>query len=194
MISISLISHPEPSHNLDLKIGISKVCIIREAQHTTARFTKGEEYECDMTTDHRWYQTFSSDTRLPTFKQKMSWLWEKNTIVQQDGATPHTGHDASNKLTSGGREGGWDIRVFRQPAQSPDLNVNDLGFVASLKSRVWKKEYESIDEMIEGIRVMFTKYDNCTFERVWQSVYEKYNQVLRTWSVKDFEVRHTGAA
>ena len=32
---------------------------------------------------------------------------------------------------------GIQPELVTEPAQSPDLNVNDLGFFASLKSRVW---------------------------------------------------------
>ncbi|CAM9878762.1 unnamed protein product [Choristocarpus tenellus] len=44
-------------------------------------------------------------------------------------------------------EEGWNIKLVMQPVQSPDLNINDLGSFASLKSRVWEECYSTIDEL-----------------------------------------------
>ena len=52
---------------------------------------------------------------------------------EQDGATPHTGKDNPDILNSAGMGRGWLVELKTQPSQSPDLNVNDLGFFASLK-------------------------------------------------------------
>lgn len=42
--------------------------------------------------------------------------------------------------------------LVTQPAQSPDLNTNDLGFFASLNSRVWRERYRTLDALVEGLR------------------------------------------
>ena len=81
-----------------------------------------------------------------------------------------------------------------QAAQSPDLNVNDLGFFASLESVVWKEGYESVDEMVAGIPAMFVEYDTKTLERVYQSRFKRYYQVHRVRGGNDFEVEHMGIA
>lgn len=57
-------------------------------------------------------------------------------IMHQDGAIPHTGHDALRKLNLAGREGEWKVTFVMQPEESPDLSVNDLRLFAPLKSRV----------------------------------------------------------
>ncbi|CAM9147052.1 unnamed protein product, partial [Laminaria digitata] len=36
--------------------------------------------------------------------------------------------------------------LCEQPAQSSDLNINDLGFFASLKSRAWGMNAGTVDE------------------------------------------------
>ena len=64
------------------------------------------------------------------------------------------------------------VELVTQRAQSPDLNVNDLGFFASLKSRVWGMNASSIDELYE-------EYDSATLKRVWQSLFKVYNQTPR---------------
>ena len=74
----------------------------------------------------------------------------------------------------------------------PDLNVNDLGFFASLKSRVWGMNASSIDELGETIFQQYEEYDSATLERVWQSLFKVYNQTLRKMGDNDFSVEHTG--
>ena len=74
----------------------------------------------------------------------------------------------------------------------PDLNVNDLGFFASLKSRVWGMNASPIDELVETIFQQYEEYDSATLERVWQSLFKVYNQTLRKMGDNDFSVEHTG--
>ena len=84
------------------------------------------------------------------------------------------------------------VELVTQPAQSPDLNVNDLGFFASLKSRVWRMNASSIDELVDPIFQQYEEYDSATLERVWQSLFKVYNQTVRKMGDNDFSVEHTG--
>ncbi|CAM9188403.1 unnamed protein product, partial [Laminaria digitata] len=113
---------------------------------------------------------------------------------QQDGATPHTGKDNPEILSSAGMGRGWLVEFKTQPLQSPDLNVNDLGFLASLKSRVWKANANSVDELVKTIFDLYEEYGGDTLERVWQSLFKVYNQTLRKLGDNDFRVEHTGVS
>ena len=84
------------------------------------------------------------------------------------------------------------VELVTQPAQSPDLNVNDLGFFASLKSRVWRMNASSIDELVETHFQQYEEYDSATLERVWQSLFKVYNQTVRKMGDNYFSVEHTG--
>ncbi|CAN0434229.1 unnamed protein product [Discosporangium mesarthrocarpum] len=52
------------------------------------------------------------------------------TFVQQDGATPHTKVGIMEAIEEAV---GGDIVIETQPANSPDLNVNDRGFFHSIQ-------------------------------------------------------------
>lgn len=69
--------------------------------------------------------------------------------------------------------------MVTQTAQSPGLNINDLGFLASMKSSVWGEHFGSIDGLVEGAKKMFYEHDSEMLERVWQSQFMRYNQILR---------------
>ncbi|CAN0246078.1 unnamed protein product, partial [Laminaria digitata] len=109
---------------------------------------------------------------------------------QQDGATPHTGKDNPEIFNSAGMGRGWLVELKTQPLQSPDLNVNDLGFFASLKSRVWRANANSVDELVKNIFNLYEEYGGDTLERVWQSLFKVYNQTLRKLGDNDFRVEH----
>ncbi|KAF0733705.1 hypothetical protein Ae201684_009277 [Aphanomyces euteiches] len=69
----------------------------------------------------------------------------KRVILQQDNATPHRSvTDAELELVS---TDGWTFVVRRQPPNSPDLNVLDLGFFASIQSLQLKKVSRTVDEL-----------------------------------------------
>ena len=72
------------------------------------------------------------------------------------------------------------------------MNVNDLGFFASLKSRVWRANASSIDELVQNVFDRYEEYGGDTLERVWQSLFIVYIQTLRKLGDNDFRVEHTG--
>ncbi|CAN0505402.1 unnamed protein product, partial [Laminaria digitata] len=185
-------ARPDPSHNFDGKIGIWRICVIKTAQRSSKRRKRGEEYEFDCTIDAEWYKDWYIDELLPAIKKKMPWQRSKRVVVQQDGASPHTGKGNPEILNSAGMGRGWLVELVTQPAQSPDFNVNDLGFFASLKSRVWGMNACSIDELVEDIFEQYEEYDGDTLERVWQSLFKVYNQTLLAMGDNDFAVEHTG--
>ncbi|CAM9787782.1 unnamed protein product, partial [Sphacelaria rigidula] len=184
-------ARPDPSHNFDGKIGIWRICVLKTAARSSKRRKRGEEYEFDCTIDAEWYKTWYIDEYLPAIKLKMPWLRSKRVIVQQDGASPHTGKNNPEIFNSAGMGRGWMVELVTQPAQSPDLNVNNFGFFASLKSRVWGMNASSIDELVETIFKQYEEYDGDTLERVWQSLLRVYNQTLREIGDNDFSVEHS---
>ncbi|CAM9958418.1 unnamed protein product, partial [Sphacelaria rigidula] len=175
-------ARPDPSHNFDGKIGIWRICVLKTAERSSKRRKRGEEYEFDCTIDEL----------LPSIKLKMPWLRSKRVIVQQDGASPHTGKNNSEILNSAAMGRSWMVELVTQPAQSRDLNVNNLGFSAYLKSRVWGMNVSSIDELVETIFKQYEEYDGDTLKRVWQSLFQVYNQTLREMGDNDFSVEHSG--
>ena len=62
---------------------------------------------------------------------------------------------------------GWLVELRTQPSQLPDLNVNDLGLFASLKSRVSRANASSVDELVQNVFDQYEEYDGDTLERVW---------------------------
>ncbi|CAM9347038.1 unnamed protein product [Sphacelaria rigidula] len=185
-------ARPDPTHDFDGKIGIWRICVIKTAERSSKRRKRGEEYEFDCTIDAEWYEERYIAQLLPAMK-KMPWQRSKRVVVQQDGASPHTGKNNPEILNSAGMGQGWLVELVTQPFQSPDLNINDLSFFASLKSRVCGMNSSTVDELVETIFQHYEEYDSDTLERVWQRFFKAYNETLRSkMGDNDFSVEHTG--
>ena len=101
---------------------------------------------------------------------KMPWLAGDPYFIQQDGARPHTANGTIEDLVAGGTGEGFTPVIVTQPPNSPDLNINDLGFFASLKVDVKRicTHCTSRDEMMANVVKAFEEYprDKIEFGRV----------------------------
>ncbi|ETV65481.1 hypothetical protein H257_17775 [Aphanomyces astaci] len=97
----------------------------------------------------------------------------KRVILQQDNATPHrsiTDAELASVSTDG-----WTFVVRRQPPNSPDLNVLDLGFFASIQSLQLKKVSRTVDEVI---RYTLASFDELSYEKL-ECVFLTFQAVMR---------------
>lgn len=98
-------------------------------------------------------------------REKMCWFRagskkpEAGQIIwyQHGGARPHTATANERHWARHGKKKGFGIRVVTQPAQSPDLNVNDMAFFQpAIRHRVGRKgrcegSLRSSDDVLAGI-------------------------------------------
>ena len=107
--------------------------------------------------------------------------------VQHDGAKPHTAKTTAAAIKRYQMEAakrGFDIEVVTQPAQSPDLNMDDLSFFHSLASHVRKKlaalsRADKFD-LKSAVEECFWEYESETLERCWLSIFAVYRGILTT--------------
>jgi hypothetical protein len=120
--------------------------------------------------DREEYQRMMIDLVLPDIKRKMP--INNNIIVQQDGAKAHLPVDdpefkAKVQELYGNKNA---VKLYTQLAQSPDLNVNDLGFFASLQSMYYRTSPKNSIDLIEMVESCFNKYDVNKVNRIWLSL------------------------
>ncbi|ETV95973.1 hypothetical protein H310_10629 [Aphanomyces invadans] len=102
---------------------------------------------------------------------KSKWTWPLGVdggdiVIQQDNARPHIGLDDAEFVTAG-EEGGWTIRIQNQPAQSPDLNVLDLGFFNLIQSLQQTLECRSMEELIAAVRCSYLMLSPTKLEKTF---------------------------
>lgn len=77
-----------------------------------------------------------------------------------------------------------------QPVQSPDHTITDLGFFACWKSRVWRERFGTKGDRVWRLWSLFRGCDSETLGGVWQSLFERYSQVLAGLGRNDLEVEY----
>ncbi|XP_074314285.1 uncharacterized protein LOC141649494 [Silene latifolia] len=88
-------------------------------------------------------------------------------FIQQDNARTHIDpNDPEFRRVAS--QDGFDIRLMCQPANSPDLNILDLGFFSAIQSLQQKKRSDTVDELIGAV-------ENSFMDFVAESLYMKFS-------------------
>lgn len=129
---------------------------------------------------------------LDAIKEKMHFRRHIPIIIQHDGASPHTGHDNEALIALAGSTGGWTFAFKRQPAQSPDLNILDLGFFHSLKSRVshLRNRANNITQLVVNVQICYDAYDKDTLNNIWAHLYACWRSILEVNGSNQYEKPH----
>ncbi|KAG7337411.1 hypothetical protein IV203_033525 [Nitzschia inconspicua] len=127
---------------------------------------------------------------LPDVKKKMP--IDNNIILQQDGAKAHLPDDDplfAAKVTELFGDP-TAVKLYTQPAQSPDLNVNDLGFFNSLQSRYYQTAPKDALELIEMVEETYKNYPAKKLNRIWLTLQSVMNQVINQRGDNDYTIPH----
>jgi transposase len=190
---LAAVAQPSPEHDFDGKISLIRVCEEMVAKRKSTYHEAGDVYIHDCTMNAERYRSFMMQV-FRDVKMKMPWLKGKEVIIQQDGASPHVGRGNIEYFNQEGRKDGWKIQVVTQPPQSPDLNVNDLGFFRSLKCRVetLKDGANNMDELYDSVLEAWDRYDGPTLTRIWAHQFECYREIIRCVGDNTYLGPHSG--
>ena len=114
----------------DGKIGIWPIGRMKPAERSSVNWPAGTlEWE-NVSVDRDKYRQMMITEVLPAIITKFPWqyLTRKTVFIQQDGAKSHIADDEEEWLEAVA-ECGVNIKLYTQPAQSPDLNINNLAFL-----------------------------------------------------------------
>ena len=174
--------NPVTQELFDGKIGMWPCTEVSAALRDSCNRKQGELEIRNVSMDGPFYKRIMAgeDGVMDAIKQKMPWLKESGIIIQQDGVSSHTCVDSLNAIRTAGLADGWNITVVTQPAQSPDLNILDLGFFRSLKSRVNQLKFEAHDlhSLIAKVSAAWDEYDAVTLDNIWKHLFDCYNCIL----------------
>jgi len=173
---ISAIAKPRRLANgtwWDGKIGIWPIGRLKHAQRASVNRPVGTaEWEAKSVDQAKCKCLLLNDVIPAVMDKWPTAIARVNT--QQDGTKAHlkpTDHDLNTELEALGSEG--EIGLCTQPAQSPDLNINDLGFFNSLQSRCHCTTPKNEMELIAMVEAAFEEH--CTrlalkFMFTWHNV------------------------
>jgi hypothetical protein len=104
---------------------------------------------------------------IPSIKAKWPAHYRgRNIFIQQDNATPHV-LPCDPDVIAAGTADGWNIRLLFQPPNSPDLNVLDLGFFASILSIQYRQPTTGIENLINAVQRAFDDTNVDTLDNIF---------------------------
>ncbi|KAF0697191.1 Aste57867_12111 [Aphanomyces stellatus] len=126
------------------------------------------------------YRHYLIDKVIPSIKEK--WIpfcadAPATILVQQDNARPHVDSNGP-AVVRACESGGWDIRFFNQPPQSPDLNVLDLGFFNAIQALQQQMECKTIEELAAAVELAFAELAPATLDKTFGTLQRVFRACL----------------
>ena len=111
--------------------------------------------------------------------------------VQQDGPQSHIKPDDTKWNQELQRRGLQNkILVFTQPPNSPDLNINDLGYFRALQSSYRQFSPSNEAEIINYVEQTYAEYPPVKINRIYLSLMGVMNEIIDRDGNNDFEPPH----
>lgn len=114
-------------------------------------------------------------------------------VIQQDGSRCHVQPDDPAIRVECSREG-WNIRLEAQPPNSPDLNILDLGFFASIQALQYEESPSNTDELIANCYSAFAKLRDTTLDDTFVSLQTVMECVIQEFGGNTYKWPHIGKA
>jgi hypothetical protein len=112
-------------------------------------------------------------------------------VLQHDNATPHAitvDHEIVDACGNHGRK----IVFGTQPANSPDLNILDLGFFNAIQSLQTKMPAYNIGDLIRNVRLAYDNTLAVTLENVFYTLQSVMNSIVECGGRNNFKITHLG--
>jgi hypothetical protein len=116
-------------------------------------------------------------------------------LIQQDNATPHilpNDKAFGEAVVEIVAKTGLAMKLIQQAANSPDLNVLDLGFVRSLESLTDTLNPKSLQDFIQGVQKEFNDYEVGKLNKIFLSLQTCMIQVMNHEGGNGYDPPHVG--
>jgi len=109
--------------------------------------------------------------------------------IQQDNARTHV-LPSDPAFLAAVADTGLDIRLMQQPANSPDMNVLDLGFFSSIQSLTLESAPNTLKELIESVEEAFDNYDVDKLAKVFITLQSILVEVMKDEGGMGYKIPH----
>lgn len=179
----------------DGKIGIWPVGEMTPAQRTSQRRVAGTMVWNDHPVTKDKYRELLLTCVVPAIAEKWprgAWASPKTIIrIQQDGPQTHIAAD-DELFEKGLEELGLENKIvlYTQPANSPDCNINDLGFFRALEADYRRYSPRDETQIIEYVTKSYWDFCPKKINHVWLSLMAVYNQIIDHHGDNNFKIPH----
>ncbi|XP_074302960.1 uncharacterized protein LOC141637300 [Silene latifolia] len=106
---------------------------------------------------------------IPAIKQKWPASASKEISIQQDNVKPHI-NEKDKDFPEAAISDGFNIKLTQQQANSPDLNILDLGFFRSIQSLQDEYPANTVEELVKNVIEAYEAETAGTLDNVWLSL------------------------
>jgi DNA-binding transcriptional regulator YhcF (GntR family) len=183
----------------DGKLGIWPIGAYTIAKRTSKNRPAGTQEWKNDTVDREAYKEMLKEKVIQSIIEKWPAAeWSDDSVVikiQQDGAGGHCKEDdeeIAEYIQSIHLED--KVKLYTQPANSPDLNILDLGLFNAIQAAYYRTSPRNQVQLIEMVEKTYKEFSLKTINRVWLSLMCCFNEIIEMNGDNDYKVPHMGKA
>jgi hypothetical protein len=174
----------------DGKLGIWPVGSLEAAINNSVNRDRGAPVWKNKNVTQEVYRNLLEDELIPALLTKWPPGFDRKIRIQQDGAKAHI-RDDDEWFNASLAEVGLNAEVYTQPANSPDLNVLDLGFFRAIQSANDEVSRDEID-LIAHVTNAYDLFPRDKIDNVWLSLQSCFNEIIDAHGGNDYKLQHMG--
>ncbi|XP_057793784.1 uncharacterized protein LOC131010326 [Salvia miltiorrhiza] len=128
---------------------------------------------------------------IPAIKAKWPANASKTIFIQQDNARPHI-QDSDPDFRAVASADGFDIHLVHQPPNSPDTNINDLGWFRAIQSLQTESVSTNVDGLVNAVINSFNELSPTTLNKVFLSLQSCMVEILKVKGRNSYKIPHLG--
>ena len=97
-----------------------------------------------------------------------------------------------SEVVEAGTSDGWNIHVMCQPPNSPDLNVLDLGYFASIQALQYEEDCYNAEDLIQSVQASFQKLEDTKLDETFLTLQKVMECIMRHRGGNDYKLPHMG--
>lgn len=185
--------NPETNSWWDGKLGIWPIGHKKRAERNSVNRAAGTWVWENENITQEVYRKLLIEKLLPAIQAKWPRVNQFGRIrIQQDGAKSHI-HDNDEAFATAALEQGLDVRLYTQPANSPDLNLLDLGFFRAIQS--FNDACPTTElQLIEAVEEAYDMYPREKINRTWLTLQTCMNEIIKIGGDNDYKIPHMNKA
>ncbi|MFZ9075472.1 MAG: hypothetical protein ACO2Z3_06685 [Flavobacteriaceae bacterium] len=183
-----------PSGNgfeFDGEIGIWPFVVQEPAKRSSRNRVRGTLVTKPINVSKEVFRSYLLEKMIPEIVRK--WPVRREQIrIQLYNARPHISTNDPDFIEATRRIRGLSINLVRQPPNSPDVNVLDLGFFRSIQTLCDEEDPRNIHEMIQGVVQKFYEYNPELIDNVFLTLQNCMIEILKNGGSNDYKIPHLG--
>ena len=182
--------NPSANSWWDGKFGIWPIGDWELAKHKSKNRPRGTPVWKNKVVTKEVYRELLISKLLPAIIEKWPQTdrLSRKIYIQQDGAKSHIGED-DKEFKDTLAEQDINMELYTQVANSPDVNLLDLGFFQAIQSfndAVPKNQ----EELIHVVSAAYDNYPQVKLNHTWLALQSVFNQIILNHGDNDYNIEH----